>query len=132
MDSHIQGPRGGSVYGAIVSAIGIRVAFGDAAETGKELFRTVGASVTNPLFLRVTDDIKTAFDATGADAKIISTDLSGGDAADVATLAAGTNMVMLTGDRIIKLVYGGSGDGTEGEVGYLIELVGPGKPKIII
>lgn len=131
MDSHIQGPRGGGVYGATVSGIGTRIAFGNVAQTGKELFRTQGASIANPLFLRVTGKINTAFDATGAVAKIISTDLFGGGAVDVATLAGLNAFLMLTSDRIFKFVYTIGTAGTVGEVGYFIEVVGPGQPKVV-
>lgn len=131
MDSHIQGPRGGGVYASVVSGHGARIAFGDAAQTGKELFRTQGATVLNPLFIRVTGKINTAFNATGVAAKIISTDLAGANPIDLGTLAALSAFFMLTSDRIIKLVYTIGTGGTTGEVGYLIEVVGPGYPKYI-
>lgn len=129
MDTHIQGPRGGTVMAAIVSALAVRVAFGNAAQTGKEIFRTQGASVANPIFIRVTGKINTAFNATGVVAKITSTNLDGSGAADVATLAGLTATLMLTVDKIFKLVYTIGTTGTAGEVGYLIEAVGPGMPQ---
>jgi hypothetical protein len=129
MDTHITGPRGKNSKGAVLSALGVRVGFGDAAQTGKEIFRTTGAGVKTPIFVRVTGKINTAFDATGVVAKITSTNLDGTGAADVATLAGLTAMLMLTVDKIFLLVYTVGTGGTAGEAGYFIECAGAGIPQ---
>jgi hypothetical protein len=113
--------------GAVVTAQGVRVAFGDSPSSGHDICKTVGASVKNPLFLRVTGTITTAFDGTSPVAKIIIANLDGSSPVDVATLAAPNKTIMLTSDKLVEFVYTpATGAPTAGEVGYLIELVGKG------
>jgi hypothetical protein len=129
MDSHITGPRGKQVLGAVLSAVAAVIKFGDAAQTGKELFRTQGATPAQPLFVRITGVIATAFDATGVAAKITMFNLDGSNPVDVATLAALSKTLLLTDDKIFKVIYTVGTGGTAGQAGYLCEAVGVGFPQ---
>lgn len=127
MDSHIVGPRS-IAQGAIVSAICKRVAYTDAAQTGKELFRTVGVTTTNPCFIRATTKVNTAFNASGVVAKIVMTDPDGSNSTDVITLGTLAAILMLTSNKIFKLVYTVGTGGSAGEAGFILEAFGAGYP----
>lgn len=125
MDTHIIGPRGGPSMGAVVSAQGVRVAFGDSPSSGHDICKTVGATPKNPLFVRVTGAPGgTALNGTAV-AKIIICELDGSNPVDLATIAAPNKTIMITRDMLIEFVYT-PGTATQGEAGYLIEVVGKG------
>jgi hypothetical protein len=126
MDTHILGPRGGPSMGAVVSAQGVRVAFGDSPSSGHDICKTVGATPKNPLWVRVTGAVTTAFDGTSPVVKIIICDLDGSNPVDLATIAAPNKTVMITKDKLLEFVYTPGGGGSAGEAGYLIEVVGKG------
>jgi hypothetical protein len=132
MDSHVTGPRGRNAYGAIVTAIGFGAARGDAAQTGKEITRTQGASVKNPLLVEIFGHIRTAFDGTAPAFSLVETNLDGSGAATLANIAgfAGGKFALsfvLTVDKIYKVVYTPPGDGTVGEGFYFLKVTGPGQ-----
>ena len=119
MDSHIQGPRGGGALGAMVSTIIASAVFGDHDGTRK-ICQTNGASAENPLFVRISGQIVTAFDGTVAVFSLQQTDLDGTNASTLAAIADFTAgkfalAFFLTEDKIFNLIYAadsGSADAT--------------------
>jgi hypothetical protein len=119
MDSHIQGPRGVGAIGATLSHIIASAVFGDGDGT-KKICQTDGASAENPLFVRISGQIVTAFDGTVAVFTLQQTDTDGANPttlAQISSFSAGKFDLyfFLTADKIFNLIYAadsGEADGT--------------------
>lgn len=123
MESHISGPRTPNAQGSIVSQIIVQQKFDAPPQSGHDIFRTTGASPTNPVSVRGTVDLKTPF--VGGTVKIESTNLQGGDAQDFILSGASAPVTkVFTEDRIFQGIY--SGGASAGEVFFILECAGKG------
>ena len=136
MDSHCKGPRGGNGYGAVLSAIAAAITFGNSAVASKEITRTHGASVANPILVRISGVITTAFDGTSPVFRLVETNLDGSGSAVIANIGDFTSnkfelTKVLEVDKIYKLLYTpATGSPTAGKGHYFIEFAGPGQPNL--
>lgn len=112
MDTKITGPRENG-FGAVLSQIIVGALFGTAADGTSRIVKTQGASPTTPLLVRITGQIKTAFNGVGAVFTLQQTDLDGTNASSLATIAGFTAgkfslYFFLTADKIFNLIYAGN------------------------
>lgn len=113
MNSHITGNRAKLGYGAVVSMNIASAIFGTTPSGTTLILETEGATPTTPLMVRITGHIPTAFDGQGAVFTLQQTDLDGGNATSLATIAGFTAgkfslSFILTSNKRFNLVYAGN------------------------